>query len=259
MARFSEWCIIQSFALGNHKLSLLEGEPANHELGITATAAVIPSHYTDDQQISRAFARLGKSAAAALIETMLPTRQTIRSGDLGEIYATEWIREHSGGYSAPINRLRWKDHRDMPMHGDDVIAILSDQRSGRIRFMKVEAKSRGKLTPDVLRDARIQLDKDNGLPSPHGLAFISARLKEIGTFPLADAIDAALLKHGISRQDVCHLLFVFSENAQHDLLTNSLQAYHGKITQWGVGLRLAGHQAFIGAVYERVISNAKNG
>ena len=39
----------------------------------------------------------------------------------GEIYATEWIDAHSGGYRAPIKRLRWKDHRNMAMRGEDVI------------------------------------------------------------------------------------------------------------------------------------------
>ena len=33
---------------------------------------------------------------------------------------------HSGGYNAPIKRLRWKDHRNMAMRGEDVIGILQD-------------------------------------------------------------------------------------------------------------------------------------
>lgn len=35
-----------------------------------------------------------------------------------------------------------------------------------------------------------------------------------------------------------------------------MQAYPGLITQWGVGLHVDGHAAFIGAVYEQVIANA---
>ena len=77
----------------------------------------------------RALARLGKPAAAALIQGKLPTNKAIRSGDLGEIYATEWIDAHSGGYRAPIKRLRWKDHRNMAMRGDDVIGILQDAQT----------------------------------------------------------------------------------------------------------------------------------
>ena len=75
---------------------------------------------------------------------------------------------------------------------------------------------------------------------------------------LADAIDDALLKHGIPPQSVRHLLFTFSGNAPDALLTASLQAYLGPINQWGIGLRVEGHAAFIGAVYDRVIADANN-
>ena len=63
-------------------------------------------------------------------------------------------------------------------------------------------------------------------------AFVSsARLLELGNAPLADAIDDALLKYGIPAQSVRHLLFTFSGNALDTLLTTSLQAYPGPITQ----------------------------
>ena len=75
------------------------------------------------------------------------------SGDLGEIYATEWIDVYSG-YRAPIKRLRWKDHRNMAMRGDDVIAIQQDVQTQRLRFLKTEAKSRASLTAKVLAEAR---------------------------------------------------------------------------------------------------------
>ena len=76
--------------------------------------------------------------------------------------------------------------------------------------------------------------------------------------PLADAIDDALLKHGIPAQSVRHLLFIFSGNAPEALLTASLHAYPGPFNQWGVGLHVEGHAAFIGAVYDRVIADANN-
>jgi hypothetical protein len=131
---------------------------------------------------------------------------------------------HSGGYRTPIKRLRWKDHRNMAMRGDDVIGILQDAQSQRLHFLKTDAKSRAALTAQVLTDARSGLDKDGGLPSAHALSFISARLLELDNLPLADAIDDALLKHGIPPQNIRHLLFTFSGNAPDALLTASLQA-----------------------------------
>ena len=146
----------------------------------------------------------------------------------------------------------------MAMRGDDVIGVLNDPQSERLQFLKTEAKSRAILSAQVLTEARAGLDKDGGLPSAHALHFISARLLELGNLPLADAIDDALLKLGISPRDVRHLLFTFSGNAPDALLDASLQAYAGPIDQRGVGLRVEGHGAFIGAVYDRVISDAND-
>lgn len=258
MAQFNNWCVEVDGPVGAHHYRVMTGQAASLTIGIQETAAIVPSHYASEEQVARAFARLGKPEAAALIEAKLPTTKQIRSGDLGEIYATEWIDAHSGGYRAPIKRLRWKDHRNMAMRGDDVIAILQDAQSQRLHFLKTEAKSRATLTAQVLNDARAGLDKDGGLPSAHALSFISARLLELGNLPLADAIDDALLKHGIPLQNVRHLLFTFSGNAPDALLTASLQAYPGPINQWGIGLRVEGHAAFIGAVYDRVIADANN-
>ncbi|KFX67250.1 MULTISPECIES: Hachiman antiphage defense system protein HamA [Burkholderiaceae] len=257
MAQFNDWCLAVDTPVGNHFIRVMTGQPERLPVGIQATAAIVPAHYASEEQVARALARLGKPAAAALIQGRLPTTKAIRSGDLGEIYATEWIDAHSG-YRAPIKRLRWKDHRNMAMRGDDVIGILQDAQTQRLHFLKTEAKSRAALTAQVLTDARTALDKDGGLPSPHALSFISARLLELGNLPLADAVDDALLKHGIPAQNVRHLLFTFSGSSPDALLTAALQAYPGAINQWGVGLRVEGHAYFIGAVYDRVIADANN-
>lgn len=258
MAKFNEWCVSVDEPVGNHTRRVMTGQAAQLLTGIQATAAIVPSHYASEENVARALARLGKPAAAALIQGKLPTTKQIRSGDLGEIYATEWIDGHSGGYRAPIKRLRWKDHRNMAMRGDDVIGIHQDNQTQRLHFLKTEAKSRGNLTAQVLNEARAGLDKDGGLPSAHALSFISARLLELNNLPLADAIEDALLKHGIPLQNVKHLLFTFSGNAPDTLLTASLRAYPGPVNQWSVGLRVEGHGDFIGAVYDQVIVNANN-
>lgn len=258
MPVFDGWCSSADTPVGTNTLRVLTGEPAHLCVGVQATATVVPGHYASEEHVARALRRLGKPTAAALIEEKLPTTKAIRSGDLGEIYATEWIDAQSGGYRAPIKRLRWKDHRNVAMRGEDVIGMLQDPQSLRLHFLKTEAKSRAALTNQTLTEARTGLDKDGGLPSPHALAFISARLMELGDLPMADAIDDALLKHGIPIANVRHLLFTFSGNAPDALLTAALQAYPGEVNQWGVGLRVEGHGAFIGAVYDQVIANANN-
>jgi hypothetical protein len=258
VAQFNDWTLAVDEQVGNHFRRVMTAQAASLPTGIQATAAIVPAHYASEEQVARALARLGKPAAAALIEGKLPITHEIRSGDLGEIYATEWIDAHSGGYRAPIKRLRWKDHRDMAMRGDDVVGILLDAQSQRLHFLKTESKSRATLTAQVLKQARAGLDKDGGLPSAHALSFISARLLELGNLPLADAIDDALLKYGIPLENVRHLLFTFSGNAPDALLTAALQAYPGSINQWGIGLHVDDQATFIGAVYGRVIADGNN-
>lgn len=255
MVQFSTWCTATNSQVGAHHLQVITSTASSLHLGVIATAAVVPGHYASEEQVARALRLLGKSQAAALIEGKLPTTKAIRSGDLGEIYATEWIVAF-GGYQVPIQRLRWKDHRNMAMRGEDVIGISQDPTTGQLSFLKTEAKSRAALTGQVITQAREGLDKEAGLPSPHALSFISARLLELGNHALADAIDNATFNLGIQATSVKHLLFTFSGNAPGGLLSTSLQNYAGAFPQWSVGLHVDGHTNFIGSIYDRVIADA---
>lgn len=258
MVQFNDWCRATGAPIGSHSLRVLYGDPTRLDVAIAETAAIVPSHYAAEEHISRVLARLGKPSAAKFISEKLPTTKSIRSGDLGEIFATEYIVGHTA-YAVPIKRLRWRDHRNMAMRGDDVIGMAQDQTTGRLQFLKAEAKSRATLSAGVVTEARAGLDKDGGLPSAHALSFISECFLTLGNTALADAIDEAQLKLGIPLQSVKHLLFTFSGNDPGSYLTKSLQTYSGPVPQWGVGLRVDGHAAFVGSVYDRVMANANNG
>jgi hypothetical protein len=258
MVQFNDWCNSADTPVGNHHLRIMTSRPADSTVGVQVTASAVPGHYAAEERVARVLARLGKPEAAKLITDLLPQTPQIRSGDLGEIYATEWINAHSG-YRAPIKRLRWKDHRNMAMRGDDVIGMIHDPATQRVRFLKTEAKSRIDLRSQTLEQARTGLGKDGGRPSSHALSFISAKLLELGEdLPLVDAINDALYRHGIPVESVQHLLFTFSGNAPEALLTQALQSYPGAIGQWGVGLHVDGHAQFVGAVYGQVIADANN-
>ena len=256
MLQLSSWCVFSDVVIGDHNLYLVTGDPNRVSIGVEKTARIVPDHYLAEERVARTFDRLGKSEVASLIRDRLPMTKNLRSGDLGEIYATEWINAHSSGYNAPVKRLRWRDHRNMAMRGDDVIGIRVDPQSNRVFFLKTESKSRRRLTNTVLVEARAGLDKYDGLPSAHSLAFIADRLFELGDLQLADLIDEALLKYGISINDVKHLIFTFSENCPKELLTSVLQNYQGEILQWGVGFKVDRHEEFVNAVYDQVIANA---
>lgn len=258
MVGFPNWCDQAAENVGAHVLEVITARAADTAHGCAAVAAIIPDHYASEEHVARILRRLGRPRAAAFIEGKLPTTKSIRSGDLGEILATEYIAAGTP-YAAPIKRLRWKDHRNMSMRGEDVIALMRDPNTGRLRFLKTEAKSRANLAGGVVTEARASLDKDGGLPSAHALEFIADRLLEAGDTDLADAIDDALLKHGIPPQSVKHLLFTFSGNDPANLLRASLQGYGGTFRQQYVGVLFGAHGAFIAEVYDRVIANANNG
>jgi Cap4 SAVED domain len=252
---FDDWCDDAAAPAGAHTLRILTARPAHLELGVAAIAAEIPGHYASEEHIARTLERLGKPAAAQVVREKLPTTKSIRSGDLGEILATEYIDEKTE-YEAPIKRLRWKDHRNMALRGDDVIGMRLGEDARH--FLKTEAKSRVNLAANVLAEARSALEKHNGLPSPHALEFISEQLLSAGDTELADAIDDALLKTGIAPDKVCHLLFTLSGNDPTVRLQTALNGYGGAITQMGAGLRVATHAAFVKDVYEKVIADGND-
>jgi len=255
MVQFAAWCDWADASIAPHTIGILTGRPAHIPVGVQASAKTIPGHYAAEERLARALIRLKKPQAAKFLTDLLPTSPQIRSGDLGEIYATEWINAHSG-YQAPINRLRWKDHRNMAMRGDDVIGLYLDPASQRLRFLKTEAKSRAQLKTQTLTEAREGLDKDGGFPSAHALTFIATRLSEMGNLDLADAIDDAQLVHGIPSATVQHLTFIFSGTPPTSLLTKALQGYGGGFSQIGLALHVDDHKAFVGAVYNQVIADA---
>ena len=197
---------------------------------------------------------LGKSGVAELLRNTLPQQQRIRSGDLGEIFATEYINERTN-YRVPINRLRWKDNRDMPMLGDDVIGISRGSVGKPLRFLKGEAKSRISLNETTVNEARNSLDENDGLPSSYSLIFIAKRLSDLGNNTLADEIMCAALKSNIRPKHVKHLIFAFTGNAPRQYLKNGLNNYTGSVRQIAVGLRIRSHQDFITGVFEKALTN----
>ena len=257
MVNFVEWCDSQESNVAGHSLTVLRGRTENLAGARDSLAALIPGYYAAEEHIAKILERLGKKAAADFVRQKLPNRKSMRSGDLGEILATEYITQHTG-YAVPIKRLRWKDHRNMALRGDDVIGISQDPATSRLRFLKAESKSRANLSESVIAQARAGLDKDNGLPSAHSLSFISERLFEFGSTALAAAIDDAQLKLGIPPQAVKHLIFTFSGNSSAEQLAAALLTYAGGISQLSVGLRVESHGDFISAVYDVVMQDAND-
>jgi hypothetical protein len=246
---FTSWCNIDTDDVTGHHLHLLEAKDTKLKAAIWALAGTLPGHYAAPKRIAAVLKKFGKEMAASYIESKMPASKTGKSSDLGEILSTEYIDAHTS-FEAPIKRLRWRDHREMAMRGDDVIGVEVPDK-GTLRFLKAEAKSRASLKTRTVEEARAALNKDGGLPSPHALGFLAERLHEIGNEELGDLIDEIQLKTQIKRAQVEHLLFTFSGNAPKEFLVADLKSYKGKIQQNSVGLRVKEHQDFIAKVYDQ--------
>jgi hypothetical protein len=251
MTKFKDWCVESEVTIGSHKLNLLAADGAKAPHAVKLVAGAIPVYYAAPVRVAGLLRTLGNSAAAKFIEEKMPTTPQIRSGDLAEILCTSYVNETTS-YTQGIKRLRWKDHRNMSMRGEDVLAFNLNTANGRLDVLKAEVKSRATLTSSVVGEAREALSQNGGLPSPHAMSFVADRLHETGETVLADAIDKAQLKDGLDASRVLHVLFTLSGNDATSLLKKNLAGYSGAVTQKYVGLRVEAHQAFIKAVFEAV-------
>jgi len=237
---------------GNHQFLKLELMPEEFEPLVDGLVDIMPDHYVDANTIARTFEILGKPAAAEKLRIRIPETKKTRSGDIGEILATDYIEEETE-YSVPIRKLRYRDHRNMAMRGDDVIGILVSPQNQSLRFLKAEAKGNKGLSRAVLQKARVELDSDQGKPTPHALSFIAERLRETGNSGLCDLIEKAQLVTGISQNQVKHLLFTVTQSDPSSLQKEAFDNYIGIIPQISVGVRVDGHQELIESVYQGVI------
>ena len=74
-------------------------------------AEAMRAHYDRLERIADDVQRLGYKVAAEILRAQLPQTDKGRSGDLGEILATELVEEEIG-LRVPVRRLRYKDGRN---------------------------------------------------------------------------------------------------------------------------------------------------
>lgn len=241
------WLHTSTFAVGRHSLRVLAEVDGSRTAVLDEIRALVREHYADPQHTAARIASLGAPETAALLREQLPTTKTARSGDLGEVLATE-LAEQELQYKVPIRRLRWKDGRDMALRGDDIIGVAKDAGS-RLHLLKGESKSRTTLSTAVLDEAGDALDSDRGRPSRHSVLFVSTRLRDFGQDDLADELEGAVLA-SFSGTAVAHMLFVLTGSAPKNLLEAHLKgAAKKRRIRHGLGVRIKDHAAFIELVF----------
>lgn len=214
-------------------------------------ADIIRSHYDRLERITADVKRLGYKTASLILRTAMPQTAKGRSGDLGEILATELVEEEIG-LRIPVRRLRYKDGRNMAMRGDDFIGAGYDETGEKLWLLKGEAKSNKVLGKATVTSARKVLNRDNGRCTPDSLLFIANRLlesdnpddNELGR-NLRDEVGLISLR----ADRIDHMLFTVSGNGPHASLKEDLNATGTNRDHYVVNIQIEDHQDFITSMY----------
>lgn len=214
-------------------------------------AQTIRSHYDRLDRIAEDVKRLGYKVAGEILSTAMPQTAKGRSGDLGEILATELVEEEIG-LRVPVRRLRYKDGRNMAMRGDDFIGAGYDSKGEKLWLLKGEAKSNKTLGKATVTSARQVLDRDSGRCTPDSLLFVANRLLESDDADDNDLGRSLRDEVGLKsmRPDrIDHMLFTVSGNGPHASLKDDLDGADDKRDHYVVNIHVEDHQDFIAAMY----------
>ncbi|MGR4890865.1 DUF1837 domain-containing protein [Sphingopyxis sp. LARHCG72] len=215
-------------------------------------AETIRSHYDRLERIAEDVDRLGYKVAAEILREAMPQTAKGRSGDLGEILATELVEEGIG-LGVPVRRLRYKDGRNMAMRGDDFIGAGYGGKNEKLWLLKGEAKSNKVLGKSTVTSARNVLNRDNGRCTPDSLLFVANRLLE-SVDPDDNALGRSLRDEvglkTLRANRIDHMLFTVSGNGPHASLKNDLEATGSDRDHYVVNIHVADHQDFIADMYQ---------
>ena len=245
-----DWLNIEEAEHGERKRLFVLGERDGGRVAVQADLMErVRAHYDDPRHIADDIAELGFPGAAAILRERLPTDARTRSGEVGEILATEFV-EHQTGFRIPVRRLRYKDGREMALRGDDFLGI--EEVDGRLAYLKGEAKSGQAMAAGVINAARARLNDDDGRPTPISLLFVADRLLEGSEEDeaLGRQIRNAVGRGTIRARDVTHGLFTLTGNDRRADLEADLAGAGGDHGHISVNLRINDHQEFIAWIYE---------
>ncbi len=241
------WLTAEKANVGRHALTLLLEIVSMRTGVLDELRQKVCDHYVSPDVTVKRLADLGAPQTAELLKEHLPTTKRARSGDLGEVLATE-VAERYLNYRVPVRRLRWKDGREMALRGDDLIGVAWGAKK-MLLFLKGESKSRALLTTAVLSEAGQALDRDQGRPTRHSVLFVAERLREQGQNDLAKELEEAVLQ-SFKGTPVEHLLFVLTGSNPKKLLAGHLHGCaRNPQRRYAVGIRIEDHGKFINDLF----------
>lgn len=241
------WLTTNSTSVGKHPLHVMTERAGVRTAVLDDVRAIVRTHYVSPAIAAQRVSDLGAPATAKILGELLPKTKAARSGDFGEVLATE-IAEQTLGFIVPVRRLRWKDGRNMALRGDDIVGIRVDAKGKILALLKGESKSYARLTNAVIEKAAEALDRDRGRPGRHAVLFIATRLRETGKdedAALATQLEGAVVA-GFSGSAVEQFLFTLTGIDPNTLLANHLSSVSKKKRpRHAVGAQIADHGEFI--------------
>lgn len=239
---FTKW--LRRVTIPQQGVTLYGERSGARPTGLSALKGLLAEHFVGEATIVQAG---GYAKAAAIIANSLPSNKRTRSGDLGELLATEYINSETS-FVVPLKKLRWKSDRQMPMHGNDVIGV--DRKVKPVRVLKGECKSRAVFGKGVVDEAAMALDLHDGRPNPSTLAFIAKRLYEEKRDGEADVFRNLQCGSTIAEKNITHMIFALTGNDPSKHLANGLKSKHSGIKRENAAILISDHAAFIEAVYK---------
>lgn len=177
-------------------------------------AEVVFAHHNDPREFRRNLEALGYPEAARVIDRR-PRDPNVRKGNLGEILASEYLRQ-CAHYQIPVYRLRYSI-QDSPMPGEDILAFRFGAPDGSGRELLVgESKVRDRYASNVVIEAHNQLVNYEHRPRPKSFLLIVHALREQGQDEESDRVLRFLDKFAPHQPTRRNLIFLVTGNEPRD-------------------------------------------
>lgn len=244
---FAAWFTAHDVPMGADSIRYLVESNGEREAIWPRLLERVRSHYLAPETLAVYCEQLGYDEAADALRVLTPTDTKTRSGELGEILATEYINE-TLATKVYVKRMRSKDERNTSMRGDDLIGVHLDD-AGRLLVLKGESKSRTAMTIEKLLEAEEKLLENDGRPSQHSAGVIANILVRTN-LPLG----IALTKFNSRKRDadeLSHIIVALTQSKPRLIFPTFLKrAYKTGITRRLVALIVKDHQKTIARLFD---------